>query len=331
MDLFDKLTEKKKQLDAHHPLPTALVDNLQAWFRIELTYTSNAIEGNTLSRAQTALVADKGITIEGKTLREQIEVVNHIRALEYIYKLQHLSKQDLTQNTILQIHGHILAHINDQYAGRYRDIPVRIAGSSVVMPNPLKVAKLMDEFMAWLHGTNDHAVRIALDAHYKLVSIHPFVDGNGRTARLVMNLLLLQAGYPPAIIQNEERNAYIASLEKAQLGGPLQDYYALMAQAVERSLDVYLDALQPKDIEPKDSSVKPLPPVLKIGELAKMSGESVPTIRYWTQQGLLQPVRYTAGHYSLYSPTAIEQVKHIRYLQQHERLSIVEIKARLRR
>ncbi len=325
MDGLNRLTEKKRQLDAYRPLPVALEQNLQAWFRIELTYTSNAIEGNTLSRAQTALVADKGLTVEGKTLREQIEVVNHIRALEYIHRLQHLSRRDITQKTILEIHGYILAHINDSYAGRYRDIPVRIAGASVVMPNPLKVSKLMDEFVDWLHEGDDHPVRIALDAHYKLVSIHPFVDGNGRTARLLMNLLLLQAGYPPAIIQNEERGAYIASIEKAQLGGSLQDYYALTTQAVERSLDVYLDALQLKE-----PSVAPLPQALKIGELAKACGESVPTLRYWTQQGLLQPIRYTAGHYSLYSPSAIEKVKQIRQLQQHDRLSIAEIKARLK-
>jgi Fic family protein len=269
-------------------------------------------------------VIEKGITIEGKTLQEQLETVNHIRALTYIATLADKTPQDITQHTILAIHGHILAHINDSYAGRYRNIPVRITGSSVVMPNPLKVPSLMDEYISWLHTTKDHPVKIASEAHYKLVTIHPFIDGNGRTARLIMNLILSQAGYPPAIIQNEERRAYIESIEKAQLGGSLTDFHTLITQSIERSLDIYLNAVQNKP------DTTPPPVLLKIGELAKATNEPVPTIRYWTQQGLLQPLRYTQGKYALYASNAIDQVNHIRKLQKEQRLTIEEIKRKIK-
>lgn len=325
MDIFDNLTQKKQQLDNYLPLSPEIQQNLTDWFRVELTYSSNAIEGNTLSRAQTALVIEKGITIEGKTLQEQLETVNHIRALTYIATLTDKTLQDITQNTILTIHAHILAHINDSYAGRYRNIPVRIAGSSVVMPNPLKVPSLMTEYIDWLHTTKDHPAKIASEAHYKLVTIHPFIDGNGRTARLLMNLILSQAGYPPAIIQNEERRAYIESIEKAQLGGSLTDFHTLIAKSIERSLDIYLNTVQNKP----DNTTTHKTALLKIGELAKATNETVPTIRYWTQQGLLKPLRYTQGKYALYASNAIDQVNHIRKLQKEQRLTIEEIRQKI--
>lgn len=161
-------------------------------------------------------------------------------------------RTDLTEREILNIHQLILQKIDDSNAGRYRNIPVRISGSTVKLPNALKVSELMTEFMNWLHTTGEHPIKIAVDAHYKFVSIHPFTDGNGRTARLLMNLLLMQDGYPPALIRKEDRKDYLNSLEKAQLGGTVDDYYKLMFEAVDRSLDIYLETLEQKEI-PKPS------------------------------------------------------------------------------
>ncbi len=145
----------------------------------------------------------------------------------------------------MEIHRIILSGINDAYAGRYRNIAVRIAGSRVVLPNPVRVPELMEDFMEWLRGDNqEHTIKIAADAHFKLVSIHPFVDGNGRTARLLMNLLLTQEGYPPAIIKTENRKFYINAIEKGQLTGSMDDYYKIIYEAVDKSLDIYLDALE---------------------------------------------------------------------------------------
>lgn len=239
-----QLTEKKQRLDAYRPLPLELVKNLEEWFKVELTYTSNAIEGNTLTRQETALVVEKGITVDGKTLKEHLEAINHAKALDYIKGLAIKKRQDISEKEILELHQTILDKIDDVNAGRYRTIRVRIAGSNAVLPNPVKVPDLMKEFIGWLRKDNKaHPVRIAADAHFKFVSIHPFVDGNGRTARLLMNLLLMQQGYPAAVIRKKDRRKYINSLENGQTKGVLNDYYQLIYEAVERSLDIYLEAV----------------------------------------------------------------------------------------
>ena len=325
-DKLKQLTEKKKRLDKYRPLPLELVKNLEDWFRVELTYTSNAIEGNTLTRQETALVVEKGITVEGKSLKEHLEAINHAQALDFIKSLVKEKREELTQSDILDIHKVILAKIDDIDAGKYRTVAVRIAGSTVVMPNSMKVPDLMKRFIEWLNRPNaDHTVKISADAHYKLVSIHPFTDGNGRTARLLMNLLLMQGGYPPALIRKEDRRRYINSIEKGQLGGGLEDYYELISEAVERSLDIYLEALSPKETK-KGLSLNKL---LKIGELAKETEETIHTIRFWTKEGLLTVKSFTKGGYQLYESSMVERAKKIRQLQKQKRLAIAEIKKEL--
>lgn len=244
-DKLRVLTGKKHKLDTYRPLPLELVTNLEEWFNIELTYTSNAIEGNTLTRAETALVVEKGITVQGKSLREHLEATNHVEALEYVKTLVGKTKKDITDQVIREINRIILNKIEGVSGGIYRSQHARIKGSTTILPNPVKIPELMEEFIKWLQASNsDHIVKIAAGAHYKLVSIHPFSDGNGRTSRILMNLLLMQKGYPPAIIRKEDRAAYINSLEKAQTGGGLNDYYSLVCGAVGRSLDIYLEALE---------------------------------------------------------------------------------------
>ena len=243
MDL-KRLTQKKQKLDSYRPFPDAVERNLEDWFRIELTYTSNAIEGNTLTRQETALGVEKCLTEGGKSLKEQLEATNHAKALDWIKDLVRLKYTTITEKDILGIPAIILKGIDDKNAGFYRRIPVRIAGSSVVLPNPLKVPELMKEFVKWLQEEKSlHPVELAAEAHYRLVTIHPFIDGNGRTARLLMNFILTIHGYIPAIIQKDERLAYINSLEKAQLGGSKDDYFEIIVKAVDRSLDIYLENL----------------------------------------------------------------------------------------
>jgi Fic family protein len=248
MDVLNRIDEKKKKLDAARPLPPALVRNLQEWFAMEFTYTSNALEGNTLSLSETAMVVEKGITIGGKTVREHLEAINHARAIDFIEELAHKQRADLAMDDILAIHKIVLQKIDDLHAGVFRKVMVRIAGSSTIFPNYAKVPFLMVEFMAWLHSTTDHPIIIAALAHYKLVSIHPFVDGNGRTARLLMNLLLLQCGYPLAIIKNEQRGAYIDAIEHARNTDDFTPFYAVILQAVEYTLDSYLEAIKESDL-----------------------------------------------------------------------------------
>ena len=318
------LEAKKQRLDAYQPLSATLVHNLEEWFKIELTYTSNAIEGNTLSRAETALIVDKGLTVEGKTLTEHLEAVNHAQALMYLSTLKNLKKSDLTQHHLLELHRLILQKIDDANAGRYRSVSVRIAGSRAIMPNPMKVPHLMDEFMTWLTKAQGNELMIAADAHFRFVSIHPFTDGNGRTARLLMNLVLMQAGFPPAIIRKEDRKRYIDSIEAGQLGKSLNDYYQLLFESVDRSLDIYLDSVEQKEKTDVITDKKQI----KIGELATLVGESVPTIRHWTKEGLLAVAARSPGGYQLYDLSQVGIIKKIKKLQE-KRFTLAEIKKSL--
>ena len=326
-DIFEKLTKKKEDLDKYRPLPPELVKNLEEWLDVELTYTSNAIEGNTLSRMETALVIEKGITVEGKSLREHLEAINHKKALEEIRELAQKRHQNLLEKDVLYIHSLILKGIDDTWAGRYRQVPVRIAGSNVVLPNYMKVPGLMKDFMQWLQSIQgEHPVKIAADAHYKLVSIHPFVDGNGRTARLLMNLILIQAGFPPAIIRYEERRRYLSSIEEAQLGGSLQKFYDLMVEAEDRTLDIYLATATGKSALSALREEKQL----KIGQVAKAAGVSTATVRYYVEQGLITPAGHSVGGFMIFDQKIIENIKEIKRLQKEERLSIKEIRSRLK-
>lgn len=284
------LTSKKQKIDTFRPLPPELVKNLDEWFKIELTYTSNAIEGNTLTRAETALVVEKGLTVQGKSLTEHLEATNHAEALEYVKTLVGKKRQDITKQDILDVNRLILNKIEAGSAGRYRTQHARLTESDVVLPNPIKVPDLMEEFVKWLVIDNhDHAVKIGADAHYKLVSIHPFSDGNGRTSRLLMNLLLIQQGYPPAIIRKEDRLAYINSLEKAQKGKDLDDFYNLVYEAVDRSLDIYLKAIEPERVSVDELSPKQR--FYTTDEVAKLLQVDPESVRRYVRSNKLRAVR----------------------------------------
>ena len=324
---YDKLTQKKQALDSYRPLPVNLVKNLDNWFRVELTYTSNALEGNTLTRKETALVLEKGLTVGGKSLNEHIEATNHAQALDFIKSLITKKPSAIKADDIMFIHKIILKSIDDDNAGHFRNVAVRISGSSVVLPNYRKVPELMAEFHNWLiNCVNMHPIALAAQAHYRLVSIHPFIDGNGRTARLLMNLLLMMHGYPPAIIRKRDRLAYISSLEKAQLGGSIDNYEKIINKAVNRSLDIYLNALKDKhSVDDLDNDN-----LLKIGALAKSSKVAVSTIRHWLKEGLIEVAFLTPSGYQLFAPDMIKRCEDIHKLKL-KRLTISEIKNYLKK
>src|SRR5258706_9665035 len=180
---LQQLTEKKQQLDKHKPLPKELMNNLEEWLKVELTYTSNAIEGNTLTRIETAEVIERGITavISGKPLKDQLEAINHAKAVDFIKELAAKRKghQFITEQDILDIHKIILTSIDDAGAGIYRRVDVFIRGKDVELPRPNAVPHLMKDFTHWLEGQQGiHPVRVASDAHFRFVNIHPFIDGN---------------------------------------------------------------------------------------------------------------------------------------------------------
>lgn len=238
---FENLKQKKQELDRYLPFHEYLQKNLNDWYCVELAYTSNAIEGNPLSREETALVIEKGLTGSSKPLFAYKEAQNHANAFYLVLDKIEKKETDITESLLLQIQQTILKGIDDTHGGRYRSVTVRVMGSTVFFPNPLKVPDLMAEFVNWLKNEESlNPVELAALAHYKLVSIHPFVDGNGRTARLLMNLILGLHGYPPVIIDIKEKKAYLAALEKAQIGGSLEDFYSLIYKGSERSLNDYL-------------------------------------------------------------------------------------------
>ena len=228
--------------DSFLPLPLDMAKSMGDWLRIELTYTSNAIEWNTLTWKETALVVEDWITPWGKAVIEILEAQNHDKALSFLLELWEKRKvSTITQYDILALHALILGSINPGNAGIYRNQNVRIAWSQTILPNYMKVPLLMDELEAWLQSTIDDPLLIACELHYRFVRIHPFVDWNGRTGRLLFNLILLISWFPLSFIETKERAIYIDSLETYDAHLDSTSYYEIMLQSVERSLDLYLD------------------------------------------------------------------------------------------
>lgn len=246
---FDRLYEKKQVLQTSRPLPPIALNKIKESLSIEWTYNSNSIEGNTMSLRETQMVLQEGITIKGKSLREHFETYNHDKAIDYLFSIVN-TDYVLRSIDILTLHGLVLRSIEDDFAGRLRNGGVRISGANFVPPNANKVSDLLDELMTFINtnplGLND--IELATVFHHKLVWIHPFFDGNGRTVRLAMNLLLMRCGFPPAIILKNDRKKYYEALNQAN-GGNYQKLTLLMCQAVERTLNIYLNALPENDSE----------------------------------------------------------------------------------
>jgi len=243
--LLSRIEQKKAQLDALRPLPAAAVARLREHILVEWIYNSNAIEGSTITLQETRLILETGLTIGGKPLREHFEVINHRDAIQYVESLV-ASPEPITPFHVRQIHKLVLSRIDDENAGRYRETQVRIAGAAFTPPESWQVPNLMMEWGEWLTAEErtSHPVVLAALAHHRLVAVHPFIDGNGRTARLVMNLILMRAGYPPTVIQRVNRRLYDRVLEQADAGKPAA-LVNFVGRAVERSLKLYLEACTP--------------------------------------------------------------------------------------
>lgn len=241
---LDQLDDLKRCLDGFRPLNAAQLENLQAAWDTEYTYQSNRIEGNTLTLSETSLVINEGITVAGKTIEEHLEAINHAEAVVYLRDLV-AGNEALGERTIKLLHGLILKNgkHHDQ-RGRYRSVPVSITGTSYVPPQPWQVPKLMEDLL--LHYAEKkallHPVELAADVHAELVGIHPFIDGNGRTSRLVMNLLLLRAGFPIANISGDRADClnYYAALNASHLERQDEPFRLLVARYVKDGLFRYL-------------------------------------------------------------------------------------------
>jgi Fic family protein len=240
--LLQAIAAKKDRLDKLRPLSTAALSALQKAYDIELTYTSNAIEGNTLTLRETAEVIEHGITVGGKKLRDHLEAVDHYDAVLWMRELA-ARNTPIGETAVREMHRRIVARSQPEIGGIYSTLPRRIAGSAAVFPNPVKIPSLMTAFGEWLSSA-DRTAGASFDAHFRLVAIHPFADGNGRTARLLMNLLLLRAGYPPVAVRPEDRKRYLDALETASLREDLQPFQLFMHERLDVTLADYLGLLQ---------------------------------------------------------------------------------------
>lgn len=238
--MFDRVDAKKRLLDSKRPLPKHTLQSLREKLFLEWTYNSNAIEGNTLTLNETKVVLE-GITVGGKTMREHLEVINHNEAVSYVEDL--IRKElHLSERQIKTFHHLVLKGINDQYAGVYRNQQVFISGASHMPPSPFKIQEKMESLMEWYRGSAQklHPVERAARLHTIFVGIHPFIDGNGRTARLLLNFELMKSGYPLIIIRIDSRLAYYNALDNAHTSDNHEDFINLVLDEVEASLDLYL-------------------------------------------------------------------------------------------
>lgn len=251
-ELLNSIAEKKKQLDAMRPVSRAVFLSLQKSYDVDLTYTSNAIEGNTLTLRETAELIEHGITVGGKPLRDHLEAVDHYNAVLWMRELA-AKDTPVDEATVRELHRRIVFRSQPEIGGVYSTFPRRIAGSPVVFPNPAKIPQLMKAFGEWLEAAPPEP-GASFDAHFRLVAIHPFSDGNGRTARLLMNLMLIRGGYPPVAVRPEDRKAYLDALEYASVREDTGPFQTFLQGRLDATLEEYLNALQealPDDPKPR--------------------------------------------------------------------------------
>jgi Fic family protein len=282
-DLLRSIEGKKRELDKLRPLSPEIVGKLREQFTLEWTYNTNAIEGNTLTLRETELVINRGLTVGNKALAEHFEAINHKEGIEYVYNFAK-KKKELDEDVLLKIHELLLKNIADAWG--YRNSNVMITGAVHLPPSAIKVPRLMKEFLIWYYENKSKipVVELAAWVHYKMVYIHPFLDGNGRTARLLMNLILIQHGYPPAVILHVDRKKYYRVLREADR----ENYTGFMnfiGRSVERSLLIYLNALKSKnDAEDKYGYIT-------LQQASKLCDYGMEYLSYLARTGKLKAVK----------------------------------------
>ncbi len=306
----NRLEEKLAKLNRLRPLPKSAVQKLKEKFQIEMTYNSNAIEGNSLTLKETFLVINEGITVKGKSLKDHLEVKDHHTALEYLYDLIDINKKHTVSEMLIKnLHQIILQTIDREWAGKYRNANVIIGGAKHTPPDALQVPNQMRDLIIWLNSKKNQLNIVELSAllHHKVVYIHPFFDGNGRTARLTMNLFLMQAGYPLVVIMKTDRKKYYDVLGKAD-SGQYEPLVKFIAQSVERSLDIYLKTLTPATTKQEN--------FVSLTSISKITPFSAKYLNLLARQGKLEA--YKEGRNWLTSKESIE-----RYIKNRKRQRVI--------
>jgi Fic family protein len=242
--LREEIAIKKAELDRMRRLKPHALSNLEHSHDLELTYTSNAIEGNTLTAAETTIVIEQGITVAGKPLRDHLEAIDHYDAIRYVRELAR-RQESLTETDIRSLHRLVMLRSDPEIAGRYADQGRYVLTDSGrhTFPSPAEIQVLMGDFAAWMHGSAD-SPETAFTAHRRLVDIHPFNDGNGRSARLLMNLILIRGDYPPVAVRPVDRLAYLHALQQPAGNDGESPFDRLLLERLTATLDECLGAMQ---------------------------------------------------------------------------------------
>jgi len=304
--IINRINSKFDRLNKARPLTPSVVKKLQEQFQIEMTYNSNAIEGNSLTKKETFLVISQGITVKGKPLKDHLEAHDHYEALEYVYELvQHQKRMTLSEHLIRSLHQLVVKKSDSEIAGTYRAGAVIITGSDHTPPDPAEVPGLMNELIKDFKKQEEklHPIELAALIHHKLVNIHPFFDGNGRTSRLVMNIILMRKGYPLTIILKNDRQRYYRMLEQADKGN-MNEYARFIAQSVERSLDIYLKVI-PSKIQTSEK-------LFTLSELSSQTPYSSKYLNLLARTGKMESTKQ--GRIWMSSKEAVE-----RYIQERKR------------
>ncbi len=296
-----RIDDKLIQLNNLRPLPASAVKKLQEQFEIEMTYNSNGIEGNSLTLKETFLVINEGLTVKGKPLKDHLEARNHYEALEYLFDLIERGKKHTVSEVLIRnLHQLIVQETEKEWAGKYRNSDVIIGGADHTPPDTTEVPSLMRGMLDWLKENRRkmHSIELAALLHHKLIFIHPFFDGNGRTARISMNLLLMQKGYPMVVLLKTDRKKYYRFLDRADKEeyGPFVQF---VAQAVERSLDIYLKTLSPSGKQKEKH--------YSLSEVAKKVPYSAKYLNLLARQGKLEA--HKQGRDWLTSKEAVERYR----------------------
>jgi len=232
VNLYDRADALKTAIDAIRPFEGEMLRQLKAYYRISLTWTSNALEGNSLTEIETKVLLEDGLTIGGKPLRDTLEALGHSLAYDYMYSL--LGKRRISTADTKTLHNLFFKAIDEANAGVWRDVSIIVTGTDYKFPAPSELDELMANLSKWIESERDkmHPVRFAALLHLKFVTIHPFIDGNGRVARLLMNAALIQDGYMLAIIPPILRKEYLSTIKNYQQKGLADPFCDFIAERV---------------------------------------------------------------------------------------------------
>ncbi|MDM8297599.1 Fic family protein [Enterocloster aldenensis] len=239
MEVLQKVDRFQKEINALRPFEGEMLDQIKDYYRIGLTWTSNALEGNSLTESETKVLLEEGLTVGGRPMRDVFEAVDHARAYDFMFSL--MKNRCIDESAVLRMHKLFYQNIEPDYAGRYRDMKVVITGSHYPTTAPEKLNREMAGLFQWAAGERErlHPLEFAAELHRHFVFIHPFKDGNGRVARLLMNLALIQDGYLPAVIPPVLRMDYISLLERAH-----RDPHDFIQFIAERELESQKEILR---------------------------------------------------------------------------------------